>query len=1108
MAAPPENKPGNQPPSVRYATTRSQDRRSPAVSHGKATAQAVLAEVSSVLKSHWDPIKPKLETDFTEETKRVLLKLGIKNVSDATVSVIAKEAVDTSLDALSTVQSSEQIGQALADGLSRSISANIPDPDLRQDKIYEEVLPETEAIKTENTAALENTASLGNAILTITTSPTIPIIAEHINQTVEEQIAQVAPLASEQEIANTQKSIDTYTQNYQQTFTDEILTSLDSKKTPSLEQIQTAKEKAHTQAIESVPAQTDPKNPIDPKTIATVVATSVGLKPLDARSAEEAGLGIAQPGTFTFSDAAKTEGLGVGVAIATIPKVQASSFNALLTNSSDFKDDLLSLTKKLQELEQAKKTRTLSRQEKSQRKTIEQKVKIFSKAIEDERKNPKKIKTLRSFFQDLKSGNRLVWASNKTQEITNIYGGEYADISSYILKEGRPSSSFIYQRFKPGIDKLALRFAPQAFLANPTLLAGKARGSLGIGLGGLPVGNLSSILKNAFSKQALAGGMGMNPSIGFAKKLAKVLGALFGGIGAYFLALGQAAFTGFLIGAGIGATGGAIFGAALPVAMLGPAGVLLWPVTIPLGAFAGGIVGGIAGGLIALGLASGSATMVSTGVGAGLGGVIGGYVGFLLGSAISGAFITFAAAACAATLVGCVLVPIAAVSAPVITLTFTALGALAGAAIGGFAGYLIGNYLINPISNFFGAVGDGFGGFFGGATGGISTGGGFLGSILGNGIGLVNAGWNGLVAGAGGLWGGVTSGVGWLTNGISTVASAAIPSTAVTGAFVGGSVAGIGIIGVTTILVTSAAFFSAESAAQNHIAGENQYFTVNKTADKTSLPNSASPQDLTFTITITAKALKLTSVQVTDEMNYQNKDTSTPVPNDKSGQPITPIASCQNDLEPNATCTAVITISVTDAFKDSVIVNTVKVKATPEGKDPVSDSKTATVTVGNPPASCPRGWPTTGTVTQGPEGATSHGGPFDPTNGHLDLEAIDIGTPKGSQVYSTIDAIVTGTPSDGPDNQIIDAKPIGCAGLTTIRYQHLSKIDVRVGDKITFGQPIGKTGVAGTGPHMHYQFNATSQRNFKLETPNIPKNILRTCDGAGQCATTITSAPL
>lgn len=92
-----------------------------------------------------------------------------------------------------------------------------------------------------------------------------------------------------------------------------------------------------------------------------------------------------------------------------------------------------------------------------------------------------------------------------------------------------------------------------------------------------------------------------------------------------------------------------------------------------------------------------------------------------------------------------------------------------------------------------------------------------------------------------------------------------------------------------------------------------------------------------------------------------------------------------------------------------------------------------------------------------------------PNTGEQQLHrGIDIAVPTGTIVYATHDGTVTtATYDDGYGNYIVieDEK-----GFVT-KYAHLDSIDVTVGQVVTKGTPIGKTGNTGssTGSHLHLE---------------------------------------
>lgn len=630
---------------------------------------------------------------------------------------------------------------------------------------------------------------------------------------------------------------------------------------------------------------------------------------------------------------------------------------------------------------------------------------------------------------------------------------------------------------------------------------------------------------------------------GIAKKLSLGTGAIFGAIMLYFLKLGAAAAKGAIIGATVGGTSGAVAGGVIGFHI----GVALAPFTfglsIPImtalgattGAFVGATVGAVTGGLIGLGLASGSATAMSMGVGAGVGGTVGAVAGYVAGATVGALLLagcSFLIAACLA--LAPVVIPISAAIGGIV-------GAYIGSAIGAAIGYAFGHYVVGTIgvpataSAAGAAIGFAVGGPAGAAVGAgigwLATGGwrtawefvrnAFktttggpvpVGVGIGNTLSGVLATIGNLITGiASTIWGGVTSAAGGAFSFLSSAANLVVGglgSLPVPAAMVilpvGGAVSlvGIGGILVTTFTATSLSTIEQDTSLQK--PGENQFFTIVKSAQQSHLENPPPDQELAFTITLTAKDKNLTNITVTDELKVQSATTSFNVTTDRDGNLISPIP-CPPNLLTNEKCSYSFTIIVNTSFTDAVIANTATVKATPQDQPEVTDSVSATASVGTPPAQCPRGWPSIGDVTQGPEGGTSHG-----PGGY---EAIDIGQGAiggvGKPVYATVEGtIVESFINNGNSlDQRIAIQPTACAGLDIVYYWHLSARNVNVGQIVTWSQVIGATGQAGTGPHIHYQFNRSGTRSFPMDSPYIPRSVPRSCDSPQVCAVSIGSAP-
>lgn len=121
-------------------------------------------------------------------------------------------------------------------------------------------------------------------------------------------------------------------------------------------------------------------------------------------------------------------------------------------------------------------------------------------------------------------------------------------------------------------------------------------------------------------------------------------------------------------------------------------------------------------------------------------------------------------------------------------------------------------------------------------------------------------------------------------------------------------------------------------------------------------------------------------------------------------------------------------------------------------------------------AATPSIWPAHGWLTG------TFGGRPDPFTGEPELhQGIDISTDKGNPVYATADGTVaSAAPAGEYGNLIVLAHEFG---LST-RYGHLSRLNVRAGQRVARGDVIGYVGSTGrsTGAHLHYEILANARQ--------------------------------
>jgi hypothetical protein len=81
---------------------------------------------------------------------------------------------------------------------------------------------------------------------------------------------------------------------------------------------------------------------------------------------------------------------------------------------------------------------------------------------------------------------------------------------------------------------------------------------------------------------------------------------------------------------------------------------------------------------------------------------------------------------------------------------------------------------------------------------------------------------------------------------------------------------------------------------------------------------------------------------------------------------------------------------------------------------------------------------------------------------------VDFAVPSGSNVRNLLDGVVTNASYKGTYGNMIEVKS---SDGTIQRFAHLSSFNVKVGDKVTVGTLLAKSGNTGnsTGSHLHYE---------------------------------------
>jgi len=277
------------------------------------------------------------------------------------------------------------------------------------------------------------------------------------------------------------------------------------------------------------------------------------------------------------------------------------------------------------------------------------------------------------------------------------------------------------------------------------------------------------------------------------------------------------------------------------------------------------------------------------------------------------------------------------------------------------------------------------------------------------------------------------------------------------------------------------------------LTAENPYVKIEKTPDPEGpFKNNQYPLGVTYTIKVTSKKSTLSNLKLEYTCEVVKEKASVNCPPIEGGIPTLPGEESKEPirLEPSKTYSFSYKVTYNNkVYNDTLITDTITVKADVEDGTGLESAASATIKIGNPPEECPiDAWPIAAngglnSVTQGPHAKGC-------THSQMAADAIDIGV-NGATVVATHSGIVS-VAQDDCYGKYIEIRSSCGSTVFSSRYAHLGVVAVTSGQRVMRGQMIGisdNTGhcTIGSG-HLHFDFR--SPEGGAVSVPKMTKPYL------------------